>query len=270
MVYELPEMPEMVDTERPNPARIYDAMLGGSFNFAADREVVERMLPTVRAAAAENRSFLRRAVLYMAEQGIDQFLDLGSGIPTVGNVHTVARRANPAARVVYVDNEPVAVAHARHLLADVDGVRMVDADIRRPDAVLGDAATTATLDLSRPVGVLMVAVLHFVPDADDPAAIIGRYLDAVPAGSHLAVSHWSMDAYPPAKRHKAEQAVERYRDGTQVPFVPRTAAELERLLSRVQLVDPGLVWIPAWRPDKDSPLDIDAVEGYAAVGRLPG
>jgi hypothetical protein len=260
----------VADMERPNPARIYDAMLGGSSNFAADRAVVEQMLPTALAAARENRSFLRRATQFMLDQGIDQFLDLGSGIPTAGNVHTIARRANPAARVVYVDNEAVAVAHARHMLAGMDGVTMVGEDMRQPSAVLGDPATTATLDLSRPVGLLMVAVLHFVPDSDDPAAIIDRYLQAVPAGSVLAISHWSTDPYPPAKRARAEAAASRYRTGTQMPFVSRGPGELGRLLSPVDLVDPGLVVIPAWRPDPGAVIDPEAVEGYAAVGRWAG
>jgi hypothetical protein len=261
-------LPPSVDVTTPNAARMYDYMLGGSSNFAIDRETADTMLTqagNTTAPARLNRSFLRRAVRFMADQGIDQFLDLGSGIPTVGNVHEIAQAANPAARVVYVDNEPVAVAHARQLLADNDGAVIVDADLRDPVAVLGHPETQRMLDFDRPLGVLLVAVFHFIADDDEPADIVASYRAAAAAGGWLALSHFTADS----RALGARRGVDVYRR-TSTPVVARSRSEVDALLHGMDLVDPGLVWIPRWRPDGgDPPLarDEDSVI-YAAVGRI--
>ena len=176
----------------PAAARVYDFYLGGFHNFAADREMGRQaiqMWPELPEIMRSNRGFLRRAVEFLVDAGVRQFLDLGSGIPTVGNVHEIAQRLAPDTRVVYVDNDPVAVEHSPAILAGDDRTAVVQRDLRDPEAVLADPAVPALLDLSRPVAVLMVAVLHFVPDEDDPAGLVARFRDAVAAGSYLALSH---------------------------------------------------------------------------------
>ncbi|AOS64815.1 SAM-dependent methyltransferase [Actinoalloteichus hymeniacidonis] len=258
-----------VDLDWPNPARMYDYALGGAHNFAADREAFNRLLtidPDAALVGRSNRAFLRRAVRYFVEQGIRQFLDLGSGIPTQGHAHEVARAVDPAARVVYVDNEPVAVAHSRRLLSDIDGVEIVGADIRDPASVL-DSAEVGRLDLSEPVGLLAVAVLHYVSAEDDPAELLARYLAPLAPGSLLAVSHTTIDALPPAQAAEMRRLL----NSTSSPVTHRTRAELAALLSQVDLVEPGLVWTPQWRPD--GPDELLAAEPersgtYAAVGRI--
>jgi SAM-dependent methyltransferase len=261
--------PDSVDLSRPNAARIYDYALGGDHNFAVDREFADRMWsePGYSTAGYKlNRSFLRRAVRFMVSQGIEQFLDLGSGIPTVGNVHEIAQAAGPQVHVVYVDNEPVAVAHARQLLADNDNAIMIDADLRDPDAVLHHPDTRRMLDFDRPLGVLFVACLHFVPD--DAATIVARYRNAMNAGGYLALSHFTLDGHTTGDAAKAVQWYQQ----TTTPVVPRTAAELHAILAGAELVHPGLVWTPLWRPDGADPaLENVADSGaYAAVGHVSG
>jgi hypothetical protein len=266
------EEPPVVDVSIPNPARIYDYLLGGSHNFAVDRETADRAMAAGQVTALParaNRSFLRRAVRFMITQGVHQFLDLGSGIPTAGNVHEIAQLADPAARVVYVDNEPVAVAQARQLLADNPNAAIIGSDVRDTETVLEHPATRELLDLSRPIGVLMVAVLHFIPDEDDPEGLVGRYLRDVPAGSHLALSHYSEDAYTPEKRALAEQGKAAYQR-TRTSVFARTRDRIGQLAGQVDLVEPGIVWTPQWRPDGGDPEvpDPAAAEIYAAVGRV--
>lgn len=259
---ELPEWArgiDDVDLATPNPARIYDFYLGGSHNFGVDREVGERVLKIVPQGpriAGENRAFLGRGVRHLLDQGIRQFLDLGSGIATVGNVHEVALSRAPEARVVYVDREPVAVAHSRAILADVPNATIVHADLRDVDTVL--AAAAESLDLTRPVGLLMVAVLHFLPGTDDdgdPAAVIARYTNALADGSHLLASHFTAEFDPGT----AEQLLGVYRNTAQ-PMLARTRTELQALLTTggMQLIDPGVVHLPEWRPD--GPYDTDTDE----------
>jgi SAM-dependent methyltransferase len=266
------ESPSVVDVSIPNPSRIYDYLLGGSHNFAVDRETADRAMAAGKVTALParaNRSFLRRAVRFMIDSGVDQFLDLGSGIPTAGNVHEIAQRVNPDARVVYVDNEPVAVAQARQLLADNPNATIIGSDVRDADAVLGHPDTARLLDFSRPIGLLTVAVLHFVPDADDPAGLVRRYLaDAVP-GSYLALSHHSEDAYTAEKRALAAAGRAAY-SRTQTAVFARTRAEIAAFLAPTELVEPGIVWTPQWRPDGGDPEVTDPAEAeiYAAVGRL--
>jgi hypothetical protein len=214
--------------------------------------------------AQTNRGFLRRAVRYCLDAGVRQFLDLGSGIPTAGNVHDIAHRVAPDARVVYVDNEPVAVAHSRVLLAGDARLAALQADIRDPDRILADPALHRVLDLSRPVGILMVAVLSFVPEEDEPDKIVARYRDAVAPGSHLALCHGSS--------HAAGSGVdlmrEFYRD-TNTPVVNRSGEQILSWFDGCDLVEPGLVWAQQWRPDWLGGVD-EHPERYgllAAVGR---
>ncbi len=193
-----------IDPEKPSPARIYDFWLGGSQNFAADRAVGQRaiaMLPGHLDAIRANRNFLGRVVHHLAaEHGITQFLDLGSGVPTIGNVHEVVQHSNPAAKVVYVDIDPVAIAHARALLAKVDGVEAILADIRNPEAVLTHPLLRETLDLDKPIAIVMNAVLHFVTAAELPGDIVRAYVDRAAPGSYLAISHGTDDP-----RHNDQQ-----------------------------------------------------------------
>jgi SAM-dependent methyltransferase len=261
-------MVDQPDVKRPNAARMYDYMLGGSTNFAADRDAAEAMMAaggTTTAPARLNRAFLRRAVRFMTEQGIDQFLDLGSGIPTAGNVHEIAQAANPDARILYVDNESVAVHHAKELLAGNDRAMMINADLRDVDSVLAAAETRRLLDFSRPVGLLMVAIFHFIPDTDQPADIVSGYLRALTGGGYLAISHFSDNGLD-----QAREAAGLYRS-TATPVVARTRAEVAALMAGTELVEPGLVWTPQWRPDGgdpalDSPSDSRI---FAAVGEFP-
>ena len=247
------------DPELPNAARVYDYLLGGACNFEPDRVFADRFIaamPEAKAAARHNRDFLRRVVRWCRAEGITQFLDLGSGIPTVGNVHDTV----PDARVVYVDHDPTAVAHSEIELADAPLTAPVLADMLDPDAVLGSEAVGRLLDLTEPIAVLMVAVLHFVAD---PMPAIRRYVDAIAPGSFLVITHGSADS----ARNGFDNVGRLYAEaGT--PGVTRTRAEIEALIDGTDLVDPGVVWTPLWRPDTD-PGDIDPRESlaYAVVGR---
>jgi hypothetical protein len=261
-----------VDVDRPNAARMYDYFLDGDTNLAVDRAAAEEALkvgPWARSYARANRAFLGRAVRYLTEQGIDQFLDLGSGIPTVGNVHEVAHQLNPAARVAYVDIEPVAVAHARRLLADYDSVSITQADIRRPETVLAEPGIAELLDFTRPVAVLAVAILPFVTDDTEAAEVVAGYRDACVSGSHLAISHISQLNVTDEQLAHAYEVMAR----TPTPVKWRTEAEIRPLLDGYTLVEPGLVWTPKWRPDSDvNPAwlpDLAEANAYAAVGVLP-
>jgi SAM-dependent methyltransferase len=260
---------EEFDLDRPNAARVYDYFLGGSHNLAADRELAAQIvaaIPDAALIAQANRAFLRRAVLYCVDAGIRQFLDLGSGIPTVGNVHEVAQRAAPESRVVYVDVEPVAVAQSRAILAGNDRVAVLQADVRDPERILGDPGLRAMLDLSRPVAVLMVAVLPFVADADGPSRIVARIRDAVAPGSYLVLSHGTADTRP----EEFAELSERYRS-TSTPVTARPRRQVEEFFAGFELVDPGLVFVQQWRPDwlgevEDRP---DWSSVYGGVGRKP-
>lgn len=253
--------------ERPNSARMYDYYLGGSANFAVDREAAEaglRAMPHARDYALANRAFLGRAVRYLLGQGIDQFLDLGSGIPTVGNVHEIAHSYAPGARVAYVDHEPVAVAHARAVLDGQDAATMDEADIRRPEEVL-NAPGVSRLDFSRPVAVLAVAILPFTPDQQEAAALTAAYRQACAPGSFLAVTHISRLSATPQQVVEAEEVMAR----TPTPVRWRAPEEIAELLNGYDLVEPGLVRTPCWRPETALTEDeIARSNAYAAVGRL--
>jgi SAM-dependent methyltransferase len=255
---------------RPSAARVYDVHLGGAHNFQADREAARRIvqfMPELPEILRANRSFLRRAVLHLVDRGITQFLDLGSGIPTVGNVHEIAWTANPDCRIVYVDVDAVAVAHSRMILRGLDHATAILGDLRRPREILNDAQTREMLDFTRPIAVLMVAVLHFVPDSDDPRAIIGQYLDALVPGSYLVISHASLEGATPSR---AEEATEQYRRSV-TDFTMRTRAEITDLFAGVELVDPGVVYLTEWHPEPGADTsDAARMSTFAGVGRKLG
>jgi hypothetical protein len=262
--------PRDVDVDRPSVARMYDYLLGGSANFAADRAAAGEVIaaiPDAVAMARANRAFLGRVVRYLVHQGIDQFLDLGSGVPTVGNVHEVAQRYNPQARVAYVDIELVAVKHARNLLAGNEHVTVTQADIRRPSEVLTAPGVAGLLDFTRPVAVLAVAVAHSLPDTDEPARMIATYRDACAPGSYLAISHISPATLSDAQ---VERTMAVYRDRANTPGAFRTPGEIRALLPGYQLVDPGLVLVDEWQPDKPvTRAEAARTNFYGALGWLP-
>jgi SAM-dependent methyltransferase len=260
--------PADMDLQRPNAARVYDFYLGGSHNFAVDRQMAQQAIalwPEVPMIIRANRGFLRRAVRFLVRAGVRQFLDLGSGMPTVGNVHEVAHADAPDARVVYVDIDPVAVAHAGMILGEDPNAGVIQADLRRPDAVLTHPRLRRLLDLDQPVAVLMVAVLHFVPDADNPAAIIGQYRKELASGSYLAISHATGDGQQ--ERQTAEH--QSLYDRTATPMTMRSRDAITHLLQGWQLIDPGLVRLPLWRPEPGEavPHDPQTFAGYAALCR---
>ncbi|GAB3154711.1 SAM-dependent methyltransferase [Microbispora hainanensis] len=258
-----------LNTLVPHPARVYDYWLGGKDNFEADRAVAEAVKaasPGVVQGARDNRAFLGRAVRFLAEQGITQFLDIGTGIPTQGNTHEVAQAVNPAARVVYVDNDPIVMVHARALLRSTPEGRTayIEADLRDPDAILKHPDTLATLDFDQPIAVVIVGTLMFVKDEDDPFGVVKRYTDAVVPGSYLAVTHVTGDFAP----ESLEAFAEAYNTGP-VPLTLRTGTEIGRFFDGFELVEPGLVAVGEWRPDPDEvPFLAGRVHGgYGAVGR---
>lgn len=240
--------PDEVDTSAPSPARVYDVHLGGAHNFAADRELAAqaaRIMPELPALLQANRRFLIRTVRFLVAAGVTQFLDLGSGIPTVDNVHEVAQGADPRARVVYVDYDPVAAAHARLLLRDTAGVAVVQADLRDPDTVLADPAVATTLDLDQPVALLAVAVMHFVPDADDPAGLLHRYLEALAPSSCLALTHATA-----GDDHPQQTAAAAALYAARIPgFTLRSHEQIAGWLSGLQVLDPGVVFLNQWHPE---------------------
>ncbi|MET8756904.1 SAM-dependent methyltransferase [Lentzea sp. NPDC004782] len=262
---ELKWVPSTVDVTRPSVARMYDYYLGGSHNFEADRAAakqVEQIFPGIAQSAQANRSFLRRVVRHLVAAGVDQFLDLGSGIPTVGNVHEIAQQDNPSARVVYVDYEPVAVSHSNALLADNPNASAVLADLRATSTVL--AGARETLDFSRPVGVLIIAALHFVPDADDPYAAVAEYMADLPPGSHLAITHATWDNLTAEEAEEARKVAQIYSNSDNKLAI-RTHAEVSRFFDGLELLEPGLVTVDEWRPDSFE----DHTGIYGAVARKP-
>ncbi len=256
-----------VDFENANAARIYDYFLGGAHNLAVDRALAARVAeasPHAGVWARGNRNLLMRVVRYCVEHGVRQFLDLGSGIPTMDHVHTTARTLAPETRVAYVDFEPVAVAHSQELLADVEGVTVTRADIRDPAAVLSAPTVTEVLDFNAPVAVLAVALVHFVSEADDPERVLAGYRDALVPGSYLAITHTSADYDDPELARRVETAAAVYRDSA-TPIYLRDRPRIHELLRGGELVDPGLVDISQWpRPDPAS----EPLGSYAALTRI--
>jgi len=259
---------EETDQLKPSAARLYDYLLGGAHNFAVDRALAEKLLakhPDGAVAARLNRAFMRRAVLFMVDQGIRQFLDLGSGIPTVGNVHEVAQAADEQCRVIYVDFEDVAVAHGELLLAGNDRVAMLAADATEPSAVLDAPETKRLIDFNEPVGLLAVTLFHYVAPQRDPHGVMRRYRDALVTGSYLGISHVGSDV----ATWDLEWAVDTANRESQDGVYPRLRAEVLDLFTGFELVEPGLVTTSRWRPDRpDEAGDhqyLDVI--YAGVGR---
>ncbi|NUT49622.1 MAG: hypothetical protein HOV94_20280 [Saccharothrix sp.] len=263
-------IPTGVDISVPSSARIYDYMLGGGHNFAVDRAVGARLegsMPGLRNAARVNRAFLGRVVLFMLDQGVRQFLDVGSGIPTVGNVHEVAQSAAPGCRVLYVDRDPVAVAHSELMLVGNDDAAVVQADMREPETILEGAEAHRLLDFDRPIGLLMLLMLHWVPDSADPHALLARYRDALAPGSYLAITHATGD-HQGEDLTAATDAIKQSNSPDQMNL--RSHAEITRMFDGFELVPPGLVGCGEWRPG--GPGDIAAhpemnMLVYAGVGR---
>jgi len=251
-----PEVLEGVDLERPNAARIYDWFLGGTANWAIDREFGERAVktfPMIKTVARVGRDFLGRGVRYLARHGVDQFLDLGSGVPTVGNVHEVAASVNPDARCVYVDNEPVAVAHSQILL-EREGVAsrhaVLQGDLRDPADIWRRAVDTGVLDVNRPIGLIMVGVLYFLGPDEPVAELIHKYLRLLPSGSYFLSSHLTSDGLQDmADAQSRESIMEQYRRSS-TPIHLRTRAEFTEFFAGLELVEPGIVWMPEWHPDE--------------------
>jgi S-adenosyl methyltransferase len=256
-----------LDTSVPNVARIYDYILGGRENFQADRSAAEsllRVLPGVKQTVRDNRAFLRRVVYYLSQQGISQFLDIGSGLPTQDNVHEIAHEANPDARVAYVDSDPVVVSHGNALLAKSKQVIVVQADLREAKALLGLPAIRAHLDFTRPVAVLLLQVLHFIADDDDPAGIIAVVKDTLCPGSYLAIGHVTEDHIP---EDIATRAVTTYRRSNEI--WPRGKEQILRLFDGFELVEPGLTPEHTWHPGPGGAPDRTTVAGWAGVARKP-
>ena len=262
-----------LQTDRPHSARVYDYLLGGKDNFPADRAVAEadlRANPASRVGPRQNRAFLRRAVRFLAaEAGIRQFLDVGTGIPTSPNVHEVAQSVAPSSRIVYVDNDPIVLAHARALLASRPEGRTqyIDADLRQPELILTSAQLRETLDLERPMALLVFATMHLVPDELDPYGIVARLVDALAPGSYLALSQITADFAPEAWERTIQIAG---RGG--VTMRPRARTDIDHYFTGLEVVEPGLQVVHRWRPDPDEKPDEipDAlVSMYGGVARKP-
>jgi hypothetical protein len=259
----------VIDTTRPHSARVYDFFLGGKDHFAVDRETGEKAMESwraVRSAVRENRAFLGRAVRYLAtETGIRQFLDIGTGLPSGDNVHEVAQAAAPESRIVYVDNDPIVLSHARALLTSTPQGRTayIESDLRDPRRILASPAVTQTLDLSQPVALMLVAILHFLVDADDPTGIVASLLDALAPGSYLVASHVSPEHDSAGVRGLEDT----YRQGG-IPAQSRTAADFAALaFGGLEMIDPGVVLVSEWRrPPGPRPLP-EEVNWYGGVAR---
>ncbi|MFE2478946.1 SAM-dependent methyltransferase [Streptomyces sp. NRRL F-2747] len=267
--------PPGIDISVPSVSRIYDYYLGGSHNFEVDRQAARRameFLPGLPKIMQANRAFMRRAVRYAVAQGVTQFLDIGSGIPTFGNVHEIAQAASPEARVVYVDHDPVAVAHSRAVLGGDERSGIVAADLRKPQDILAAPEVAQLLDLERPVALLLVAVLHFLEDSDDPYAAVAELRDALAPGSLLVVTHASYEGIP-LSQEVASGTVGVYRD-IRNPLVMRSGEQIGRFFDGFELVEPGVVFMPLWHPegtedpeDGEAPEDPYSFSGFGGVGR---
>ena len=257
--------PVGVETDKPSVARLYDFLLGGHHNYAADRELGRRLLqaePNARYIVAQNREFLGRAVSYLTQAGIQQFIDLGSGIPTQENVHEIAQRSNSEARVIYVDNDAGVIAHSRHLLRGTPLVSIIKADLRNPAAVVTHPEVGRLIDFSQPVGLLMVTVLHFVPDSEDPHGIVARFAEALAPGSFLVISHATRDSSP-----DTATKVEELYENAATSAHTRSAEVIGRFFTGFELVEPGLVYLPLWRYEGQEPDHPEQAWFYAGVGR---
>lgn len=262
--------PPTVDTTVPHSARIYDWWLGGKDNFAVDRAMGSALMesiPTLPAMAAENRRFVHRVARHLvAEAGVRQFLDVGTGIPTRPNLHEVAQALAPETRVVYVDNDPIVLAHARALMISTEEGRSayIDADVRQPESILANPTLTETLDLNQPVALTLIAILMLLSDDDDPAGKLRVLMDALPSGSYLAITHPTQDFDPDAVGVAVAAAT---RGG--MTLVPRTHDDVQRFFGDWELIEPGLVPVMAWRPEGGPPADPHGSYYWSGVARKP-
>lgn len=262
--------PENVNVDQPSSARAYDYALGGTHNFEVDRQMARMMMeaaPDLAVHARANRAFLQRAVRFLVDAGVRQFLDLGSGIPATGNVHEVALALAPGSRVVYVDFDEVAVAHSRSILAEVPGCAIVQEDIRHLDDLLGHPELRKLLNFDEPVAVLMLAILHAIPDTDDPGGLVARVRDTVVPGSYLVVSHATHEL-----RVRESRKMENLSKETTTALSMRSRDEITGFLDGLELVDPGMTWVSEWRnePESDAGTEADRSDIlWAGVGRKP-
>jgi len=268
---DLPDwVPPGTDTQRANVARVYDYWLGGSHNFLADQDLARAITavePNVRIFAQANRAFLGRAVRHVAAAGIRQFLDIGSGIPTAGNVHEVAQQSAPGSRVMYADIDPVAIAHSKAILAGNPDAAIVHADLREPEKILADGDVQRLIDFSQPVALLLMVVLHFLTDAEDPWRVVATLRDSLAPGSYLILGHGTDDGSPA----KVRPASEMYNRSVATQVKLRSHAEILRFFDGFELADPGLVYVPLWRPDSPADVPEDPARFWcqAGVGRKP-
>jgi hypothetical protein len=265
-------VPAEVDVTVPSMARAYDFLLGGAHNFAVDRQVAqqaEQLMPGARAIARLNRAFLGRAVRHLISLGVRQFMDVGSGIPTVGNVHDVAQRADPDSRVLYVDKDPIAVAHSELMLRDNDNAAMLAADMRDPGSIVNSSQARRLLRFDEPIALLMVMMVHWVPDSDDPHGLLARYREALPSGSYLVLSHVTADQRQD-QIADAKDMIKQSRSADQL--TPRTHEQVVRFFDGFELLEPGVVGCGEWRPagpgDFADNYELNA-HIYAGVGRKP-
>jgi S-adenosyl methyltransferase len=255
------------DTTVAHPARVWDYWLGGKDNFAADREAGDRVIavmPSIDTAARAGRAFLAAAVHYLAAgMGIRQFLDIGTGLPTASNTHEVAQKVGPESRIVYVDNDPIVLTHARALLtSDARGqTAYVDADLRDTGKILSEAGNV--LDFSQPVAVMLLHVLHFIPDGDDPYGIVAKLMEPMPSGSYLVLAHTTADLGTPG----LQEAAERYNQSSSVKVTLRSKAEVARFFEGLELVEPGITPVGVWRPGPMDEIPTQGLSTFTAVGR---
>jgi SAM-dependent methyltransferase len=268
-------VPPGVDPERPSPARIYDYLLGGDDYFESDRLAAERLksqIPEVVDTAWANRGFHQRAAIWIASHGVGQFLDIGCGLPTAGNTHEVVRRVRPGARVVYADNDPMVAAHGRELLREDDLAIAILADVRDPEAVLDNVGVRALIDFTRPVGLLMTALMHFIPDSDNPWGLVKHYLAALAKDSYLALSQRTFDLKPPQALQALAQVGERAAGGSHY----RSKEEVRRFFESLELVPPypgapaDVTWVGLWGCEDPAEADSEGSRWfYCGVGRKP-
>lgn len=265
-------MSDQIDSSTVHPARRYNYWLGGKDNFAVDRasgDEILKQFPTARIAALENRRFLQRATRHLAGAGVRQFLDIGTGLPTADNTHEVAQAIAPDSRVAYVDNDPMVMAHARALLTSTPAgqTTYIEADLRDPASILADPQLRATLDLSQPVALMLIAVLHFVPGAGAAAPIVDALMDALPSGSYLVATNATKDPLPPAMAAAYDAALA----SGLTNIWPRDAAEFTTLFDGLDLLEPGVAIVSDWRPEDEPAVRADPahVAMYGAVGRKP-
>ncbi|MFE1949486.1 MULTISPECIES: SAM-dependent methyltransferase [Streptomyces] len=258
-----PSSPSRIDTSKPHPARVYDWLLGGKDNYPVDQEVAEKLPAEARNNAMRNRAFMHRAAAWLAQSGIDQFLDIGTGIPTKPNLHQIVQKIVPSARVAYTDNDPIVLRHAEALLvSSAEGATdYIEADVRDPRGILDHARTF--LDFERPIALSMIALMHFITDDEDPYGLTRTLVDALPSGSYLVLSHGTTDEHP----HLASSVKNTYRKG-EIPLRMRTRAEVEPFFEGLELVEPGLVTATKWY--RSEPAPAEELSGfYVGVARVP-